>query len=131
MTDEQKAALQGQNKVAIKCTAVTGDKVLAVLHKPTFFENRKEEICARTFGTFSPNHPKSETILAQGNWLISAESTRFFERIKYNDGLDHYRYLPREIVEQIAARGADAVYGFQVRNPLHNGHVLLLKDTRE
>jgi len=23
------------------------------------------------------------------------------------------------------------VYAFQVRNPLHNGHVLLLKDTRE
>lgn len=38
---------------------------------------------------------------------------------------------PKEIQSAIQAKGADAVYAFQVRNPLHNGHVLLLKDTRE
>ena len=76
-----------------------GDKVLAVISKPTFFDNRKEEICTRTFGTFSAKHPKAETILAQGNHLISGESTRFFERIKFNDGMDKYRFTPREIVE--------------------------------
>jgi 3'-phosphoadenosine 5'-phosphosulfate synthase len=131
VSDDEKKALEGKPAVALKCSAIAGDKVLAVMHKPTFYENRKEEICTRTFGTFSAKHPKAETIMAQGNWLISSESTRFFERITYNDGMDKYRFTPREIVEQIAARGADAVYGFQVRNPLHNGHVLLLKDTRE
>ena len=39
--------------------------------------------------------------------------------------------LPSQIKAKIDAMQADAVYAFQVRNPLHNGHVLLLKDTRE
>ena len=128
---EQKAALEGKPAVALRCSAIAGDKVLAVMHKPTFFDNRKEEICTRTFGTFSAKHPKAETICAQGDFLISAQRTHFFQRITFNDGMDKYRFTPREIVEQIKARNADAVYGFQVRNPLHNGHVLLLKDTRE
>jgi 3'-phosphoadenosine 5'-phosphosulfate synthase len=55
---------------------------------------------------------------------------RFVEEIKFNDGLDIYRYTPQQINDQIRAKNADAVYAFQVRNPLHNGHVLLLKDTR-
>jgi len=128
---EQKAALEGKASVAIKCSAACGDKILAVMHKPTFFNNRKEEICTRTFGCSSEKHPMAEVIWAQGDFLMSSESTRFFERIQYNDGLDQYRMLPREIHEEMQRRGADAVYGFQVRNPLHNGHVLLLKDTRE
>lgn len=99
VTDAEKKALEGQAKVALRCSSVHGEKVLAVLHKPTFFENRKEEICTRTFGCFSAKHPKAETILAQGNWLISAESTHFFTRITFNDGMDKYRYTPREIVE--------------------------------
>ena len=45
--------------------------------------------------------------------------------------MDRYRLLPAEIATIIKERGADAVYAFQVRNPLHNGHCLLLKDTRE
>ena len=28
-------------------------------------------------------------------------------------------------------RGADAVFAFQLRNPIHNGHALLMKDTRD
>jgi 3'-phosphoadenosine 5'-phosphosulfate synthase len=27
--------------------------------------------------------------------------------------------------------GADAVFVFQLRNPIHNGHALLMQDTRE
>jgi 3'-phosphoadenosine 5'-phosphosulfate synthase len=69
--------------------------------------------------------------MAQGDWLVSAESTHFYKRVRFNDGLDQYRLTPREITEEIKKKNADAVYGFQVRNPLHNGHVLLLKDTRE
>jgi len=131
VTKEEKEALEGKPAVALKCKAIAGDKVLAVMHKPTFFDNRKEEISTRTFGCYSTKHPKTETMMAQGDFLVSAESTRFFERIKFNDGMDKYRFTPREISEQIKERGADAVYAFQVRNPLHNGHVLLLKDTRE
>lgn len=130
-TAAQKAEFEQANCVALTCSAISGDKILATMSKLSFFDNRKEEICTRTFGCFSDAHPKAETIMQQGPFLISAEHTRFFERIKFNDGLDQFRFTPSEINDQIKARGADAVYAFQVRNPLHNGHVLLLKDTRE
>ena len=56
---------------------------------------------------------------------------RFVQKIEFNDGLDNYRMTPAQVHQQIIDKKADAVYAFQVRNPLHNGHVLLLKDTRE
>jgi 3'-phosphoadenosine 5'-phosphosulfate synthase len=96
-----------------------------------FFDNRKEEICSRTFGTFSTKHPAAAVIMAQGDFLVSGSGMRFFKRVQFHDGIDQFRLTPSEISHKIAERGADAVYAFQVRNPLHNGHVLLLKDTRE
>jgi 3'-phosphoadenosine 5'-phosphosulfate synthase len=130
VTAEQREALQGEKKIALRCPQIS-DKVLAVIEEPVFFDNRKEEICARTFGTLSAKHPKAQTIFEQGDFLVSGASMRFTQRIAFNDGLDKYRLTPAEISEQIKAKNADAVYAFQVRNPLHNGHVLLLKDTRE
>jgi len=62
VTAEQKAALEGEKKIAIKCTKFS-DKVLAVIDGPVFYDNRKEEICTRTFGTFSAKHPKAATIM--------------------------------------------------------------------
>ena len=56
---------------------------------------------------------------------------RFLQRPVFKDGNDQYRMPPKQIQAAIAEKNADAVYAFQVRNPLHNGHVLLLKDTRE
>lgn len=131
VTNEQKEALQGEDRIGLTCSALGHSEVLAVINKPTFFENRKEEICTRTFGCFSTKHPKAETVMAQGEWLVSGETTDFIKEIKYNDGIDEFRLTPAQIQAQVAAKGADAVYAFQVRNPLHNGHVLLLKDTRE
>ena len=131
ITAEQKEAFQGQAKIAIKCTAIGSDAVLAVINNPVMFDNRKEEICARTFGCMSENHPKAQTIFAQGDFLISGESMRFLQRPVFNDGNDEYRMTPAQIKAKIVEKDADVVYAFQVRNPLHNGHVLLLKDTRE
>ena len=127
---EQKAALEGESKIAIKCSAL-GDDILAVIEKPVFFDNRKEEICTRTFGTFSEEHPKAKTIMEQGDFLVSGESMRFTKRVTFNDGMDQWRLTPQQIQQAATEKGADAVYAFQVRNPLHNGHVLLLKDTRD
>lgn len=127
VNDEQKAALEGQKKFAIKYKGET----YAVVNEPCFFENRKEEICARTFGCFMGEHAGAAPIMAQGNWLVSGASMHFTKRVTFNDDMDKYRYTPSEINDLIKAKGADAVYAFQVRNPLHNGHVLLLKDTRE
>ena len=130
LTEAQKAEFEGKEHIALKCGEVSDD-VLAVISNPEFFPNRKEEICTKTFGTRSVKHPMIENIEQQGDWLISGESMHFCKRITYNDGLDKYRMLPAEIAKVAEERGADAVYAFQVRNPLHNGHCLLLKDTRE
>ena len=131
LSTEEKDAMKDAPAVALVCDEVMGGEVLAVIHKPTFFANRKEEICTRTFGCFSKMHPKIENIMTQGDWLISGESMHFCKHVMFNDGIDKYRMNPRQIQAAIKAKGADAVYAFQVRNPLHNGHVLLLNDTRE
>ena len=64
ITAEQKADLEGEKAVALTCTALGSDEVLAVINKPEIFDNRKEEICARTFGCMSDQHPKAQTIFA-------------------------------------------------------------------
>jgi len=56
---------------------------------------------------------------------------RYVKKIVFNDEMDQYRLTPREINNLMKERNADGVYAFQLRNPLHNGHVLLLKDTRQ
>lgn len=83
-----------------------------MIYEPEFYLNRKEEICAKKFGTSSKKHPKIERIWNQGDWLISGKSMRFTKQIKYNDGLDQYRLLPSEINKIALERGADAVYAF-------------------
>ena len=105
--------------------------MLAVIENPVFFENRKEEICTRVFGTFSLKHPKVENIMKQGELLVTGSRMRYVRKIVFDDEMDSYRLTPKEIHELVKERQADAVYAFQLRNPLHNGHVLLLKDTRE
>lgn len=55
-TGADRERLEGKSKIAVKCSAVSDD-VLAVIEEPTFFDNRKEEISARVFGTTSTNHP--------------------------------------------------------------------------
>jgi len=77
VTAEQKASFEGQGKIAIKCSAIGSESILAVINAPVFFDNRKEEICARTFGCMSAEHPCAETIFAQGDFLISGDSMRF------------------------------------------------------
>lgn len=49
------------------------------------------------------------------------------ERITWNDGLDEYRLTPNELRAKFKQMGADAVFAFQLRNPVHNGHALLMK----
>lgn len=86
--------------------------MLAIIENPVFFENRKEEICTRTFGTSSLKHPKVERIMAQGDYLVSGSKTRFVKEIKFNDGLDDYRITPLQVNELMKAKNADVVYAF-------------------
>lgn len=127
VSQEDKEKLTGKGK----CVLRYNNETIAVIDNPVTYVNRKEEICTRVFGTFSTNHPKSERIMAEGDFLLSGDRMRVVKRITYNDGMDEFRLLPSEIKKLIKEKNADAVYGFQLRNPLHNGHIMLLKQTHE
>ncbi len=47
-------------------------------------------------------------------------------RIAWDDGLDRYRLTPNELRAKFTDLDADAVFAFQLRNPVHNGHALLM-----
>ncbi|XP_022874232.1 ATP-sulfurylase 3, chloroplastic-like [Olea europaea var. sylvestris] len=94
------------------------------------YKHNKEERIARTWGTTAPGLPYvEEAISAAGNWLIGGD-LEVIEPIKYNDGLDHFRLSPSQLRDEFVRRNADAVFAFQLRNPVHNGHALLMTDTR-
>lgn len=95
------------------------------------YKHNKEERIARTWGTTAPGLPYvEEFITPAGNWLIGGD-LEVLKPIKYNDGLDHYRLSPQQLRKEFDRRQADAVFAFQLRNPVHNGHALLMNDTRK
>lgn len=94
------------------------------------YKHNKEERIARTWGTTAPGLPYVEkAITGAGNWLIGGD-LEVINPIKYNDGLDRFRLSPAQLREEFEKRNADAVFAFQLRNPVHNGHALLMTDTR-
>ncbi|XP_053306004.1 bifunctional 3'-phosphoadenosine 5'-phosphosulfate synthase 2 isoform X1 [Spea bombifrons] len=105
-----------------------GRKV-AILRNPEFYEHRKEERCARVWGTTCAQHPHVKMVLECGDWLVGGE-LEVLERIRWGDGLDQYRLTPLELKQKAKEMNADAVFAFQLRNPVHNGHALLMQDTR-
>lgn len=105
-------------------------KALAIVRNPEFYYHRKEERCSRQFGTNDSRHPYVRIIHDSGDWLLGGE-IQVLERIFWNDGLDRYRLTPNEIIDKCCQAGADAVFAFQLRNPIHNGHALLMQDTRK
>ncbi|XP_050694454.1 bifunctional 3'-phosphoadenosine 5'-phosphosulfate synthase-like isoform X1 [Eriocheir sinensis] len=114
------------------CSAFTlryEGRPVAILRKPEFYEHRKEERCARQFGTVCPDHPYIKMINESGDWLVGGD-IEALERIKWNDGMDEYRLTPLELRAKFRQLKADAVFAFQLRNPVHNGHALLMQDTR-
>ncbi|XP_052426931.1 bifunctional 3'-phosphoadenosine 5'-phosphosulfate synthase 2b [Carassius gibelio] len=114
------------------CTAFAlefkGQKV-AIMRNPEFYEHRKEERCARQWGTTCPQHPYIKMVMESGDWLAGGD-LEVFERIRWNDGLDQYRLTPRELRQKCKDMRADAIFAFQLRNPVHNGHALLMQDTK-
>lgn len=100
----------------------------AILRKPEFYYYRKEERAARQFGTTNKDHPYIKLIIESGEWLVGGD-LEVLRRVRWNDGLDQYRLTPRELRMKFKTLGADAVFAFQLRNPIHNGHALLMTDT--
>ena len=105
-------------------------QAVAILHDPEFYAHPKEERAARTFGLTHPGHPSIERIMKMGDYLVGG-ALEILDRITYNDGLDQYRLSPAELRAEFERRGADVVYAFQLRNPIHNGHALLMNETQE
>ncbi|KAK1262045.1 ATP sulfurylase 2 [Acorus gramineus] len=128
-------AIHDADKEAIgdsKDVGLVGPKgdTIAILRRIQIYKHNKEERIARTWGTTAPGLPYVEEVISSaGNWLIGGD-LEVLEPIKYNDGLDHYRLSPRELRKEFDRREADAVFAFQLRNPVHNGHALLMNDTR-
>jgi 3'-phosphoadenosine 5'-phosphosulfate synthase len=101
----------------------------AIIRKPEFYEHRKEERCARQFGMYNQGHPYVKLIEESGDWLVGGD-VDVLGRIKWNDGLDEYRLTPSELKLRFKELNADAVFAFQLRNPIHNGHALLMTDCK-
>uniref|UniRef100_A0A0N4ZPY8 APS kinase n=1 Tax=Parastrongyloides trichosuri TaxID=131310 RepID=A0A0N4ZPY8_PARTI len=102
----------------------------AVLENIEIYPHRKEERICRIYGYNDDRHPGIHKIRQLGDYCIGGDLI-VFDRINYNDGLDEYRHTPRELREIFYNSNCDAVFAFQIRNPIHNGHALLMRQTRE
>lgn len=122
VSTEDKNRLDGLYAICLKHRG----KNLAILRKPEFYFHRKEERCGWQFGTTNLNHPYVKMIFDSGDWLLGGD-IEVLEKIKWNDGLDDYRLTPNEIKAKCREMNADAVFAFQLRNPIHNGHALLMQ----
>lgn len=125
-TQGDKDRLAGSDAIAL----LYNDEPVATLRKPEFYFQRKEERCCRQFGTNNPRHPYIKMVHESGEYLVGGE-IEVFERVKWNDGLDAYRLTPNELRARFKELSADAVFAFQLRNPIHNGHALLMQDCRK
>ena len=127
-----KERLSGAKAIALKhkFQGDTEARLVAVLRSPEFFEHRKEERISRVFGTSHPGHPGVKLVVDSGDWLVGGP-IEVLERIKWNDGLDQFRLTPNELQTKFREMGADAVFAFQLRNPIHNGHALLMAETHK
>ncbi|XP_052190319.1 ATP sulfurylase 1, chloroplastic-like [Diospyros lotus] len=125
--DSQKARIGASTAVAL---VDSSNNPVAVLSNIEIYKHNKEERIARTWGTTAPGLPYvEEAITKAGNWLIGGD-LEVIEPVKYHDGLDRFRLSPAALREEFTKRNADAVFAFQLRNPVHNGHALLMTDTR-
>ncbi|KAI3518028.1 hypothetical protein L1887_06372 [Cichorium endivia] len=126
--DETKEKIGNANDVAL---VGPDQKIVAILRSIEIYKHNKEERIARTWGTIAPGLPYVEEVITpSGNHLIGGD-LEVLSPIKYNDGLDGYRLSPKQLRKEFDRRQADAVFAFQLRNPVHNGHALLMNDTRK
>ncbi|KRT83118.1 hypothetical protein AMK59_3817 [Oryctes borbonicus] len=126
VTNQDKQRLDGNSAFALRFNNVP----VAIMRKPEFYYHRKEERCARQFGTVNKDHPYVKMVFESGDWLVGGD-LEVLHRIRWNDGLDEYRLTPNELRTKFKQMNADAVFAFQLRNPIHNGHALLMSDTKK
>merc|ERR1712062_117598 len=66
---EDKLRMEGCEAITLRYQGLAR----AILRNPEFYQHRKEERCARQFGTTNPNHPYIKMIMASGDWLVGGE----------------------------------------------------------
>jgi 3'-phosphoadenosine 5'-phosphosulfate synthase len=125
LSTSDKERLDGVSAISLYFNGVC----YAIMRKPEFYYHRKEERVARQFGITVKDHPYIKMIYESGDWLVGGE-LEVLKRVQWGDELDHYRLTPNELRMKFKLMGADAVFAFQLRNPIHNGHALLMTDTR-
>merc|ERR1719191_1979807 len=126
VTEDVKAKIEGKPAIALKKES---GEVVAVLRDVEIYPHRKEERATRTFGINADRgHPYVDKIFEGGEWLVGGK-IEVLDRVTYNDGMDQFRLSPLELQKQFKDLDADAVFVFQLRNPVHNGHALLMQDT--
>jgi 3'-phosphoadenosine 5'-phosphosulfate synthase len=132
ISEEEKQIINHVKKSGIPLNLVSSltGKIVAKIETPSYYNFRKEEICTKLFGTFSKDHPKIQKYFNQGDYLMTGKEIKFQDKITFEDGLDDLRLTPDEIKKLKSEKKADVLYAFQVRNPLHNGHCMLLKEAR-
>ncbi|XP_023616283.1 bifunctional 3'-phosphoadenosine 5'-phosphosulfate synthase 2 [Myotis lucifugus] len=101
--------------------------VINGIHELFVPENKLDQVRAEAEAL--PSLPITKMVMESGDWLVGGD-LQVLERIKWNDGLDQYRLTPLELKQKCKEMNADAVFAFQLRNPVHNGHALLMQDTR-
>ena len=125
ISTEDKEKLTGCKQFTLRYNGVPK----AIIRDPEFYEHRKEERCARQFGLYNDGHPYIKMINDSGDWLVGGD-VEVLGKITWNDGLDHYRLTPSQLRAKFKEMHADAVFAFQLRNPVHNGHALLMNDCK-
>ncbi len=126
VSQEDQNRLRNSDQIALRFESCP----IAILKNPEFYVHQKEERSARTLGLTNVEHPTVERIMKMGDYLVGGE-LEVLKPITYDDGLDHYRLSPAELRSEFQRRNADAIYAFQLRNPVHNGHALLMNDTKQ
>lgn len=124
---EDKSRVEGKSAFTLKSPE---GKPVAIVRNFDVYVHNKEERVARSFGLTDGRHPYAEIIYGSGDYLVGGD-VEVLEPFTYGDGLDQYRLTPRQLREEYNKRGADAVFVFQLRNPIHNGHALLMTSCRE
>ena len=78
---------------------------------------------------FNDVHPYVRMINDSGDWLVGGD-VEVLRRIVWNDGLDKYRLTPGQLRAKFRELRADAVFAFQLRNPVHNGQALSMNNCK-
>ncbi|GMS96130.1 hypothetical protein PENTCL1PPCAC_18305, partial [Pristionchus entomophagus] len=129
LTQKEKEHVTRDGKVAPAIALSYEGRRIAVLRNGEIFEHRRKERAARQFGSIDERHPGVAQVLNAGEFCLGGD-IEVLDRISFNDGLDKFRFTPMELRRILDEKKADAVFVFQLRNPIHNGHALLMRETR-